>query len=219
MNDESAPDDLTRVSLLAEPTRRRLYEFVMARGEAVGRDEAAAAAGVSRHLAAFHLDRLASAGLLSVEFKRLSGRRGRGAGRPSKLYRAAGTVAVSVPPTRYDLAASILAEALSQTGRTAVRRAAGARGRSLGRELAGRTVGDGPERVAAALSLLGFHAGVDPDGSVHLRNCPFDSVARERPELICDLNRALLDGFLDGLGEAEMRARIETPDACCMRLA
>jgi len=38
-------------------------------------------------LAAFHLDKLLEQGLLDVEFRRISGRAGPGAGRPAKLYR------------------------------------------------------------------------------------------------------------------------------------
>jgi predicted ArsR family transcriptional regulator len=47
---------------------------------------------VSRNLAAFHLDRMASTGLLTVEYRRLTGRSGRGAGRPAKLYREDGGI-------------------------------------------------------------------------------------------------------------------------------
>jgi predicted ArsR family transcriptional regulator len=58
--------DLDRVAALAEPVRRRLYEVVARAGEPVDRDDAAATAGVTRALAAFHLDRLVAAGLLGV---------------------------------------------------------------------------------------------------------------------------------------------------------
>ena len=52
-------------------------------------NEAAASVGISRALAAFHLDRLVKDGLLIPEYRRLSGRTGPGAGRPAKLYRRA----------------------------------------------------------------------------------------------------------------------------------
>ena len=57
-------DPIQVAAVLAEPTRRGLYDIVVARREATGRDEAAAALGISRELAAFHLDRLVDAGLL-----------------------------------------------------------------------------------------------------------------------------------------------------------
>ena len=74
-----------RISALAaldEPLRRRVYRYVIAQGSPVGRDEAAAALGVARSVAAFHLDRLAKVGLLDVEYRRPPGRAGPGAGRP-----------------------------------------------------------------------------------------------------------------------------------------
>src|SRR5256885_16968278 len=90
--------DIERVALLDEPARRRLYDFLIGRDAPVGRDEAAAGTGMSRGLAAFHLDRLAEAGLLEVEFRRLTGRTGPGAGRPAKLYRRAQRRGAGDPP-------------------------------------------------------------------------------------------------------------------------
>ncbi len=55
------------VSGLDDPVRRRLYDYVSASGEAVGREEAAAATGIGRPLAAYHLDRLVSLGLLAAD--------------------------------------------------------------------------------------------------------------------------------------------------------
>src|ERR671932_509869 len=78
---------LTAVAALAEPTRRRLYDHVVRQPDPVGRDEAAAAVGVPRATAAFHLDRLADDGLLDVVRQRRTGRSGPGAGHPAKLYR------------------------------------------------------------------------------------------------------------------------------------
>src|SRR5215218_6815979 len=105
-------DDVAAVGLLDDPVRRRLYDHVAMSGRPVGRDEAAKAAGIARTLAAYHLDKLADAGLLTVTFERRSGRGGPGAGRPAKLYtRSARDVAVSVPPRDYGLAARLLAEA------------------------------------------------------------------------------------------------------------
>ena len=53
----------------------------------VSRDQASDALEIARHTAKFHLDKLADEGLLDTDFKRLSERRGPGAGRPTKLYR------------------------------------------------------------------------------------------------------------------------------------
>jgi hypothetical protein len=54
--------DLASVSCLHDRVRRRLYAFVSGRGEPVGRDEAAAAVGIGRALAAYHLDKRSNVG-------------------------------------------------------------------------------------------------------------------------------------------------------------
>ena len=112
-----AADDLTAVALLAEPIRRRLYLYLRERREPVGREEAARHVGVKARLAAFHLDRMAEAGLLEVEYRRLSGRVGPGAGRTAKVYSVSSrSFSVLIPQTRYALAASMMASALSAGG-------------------------------------------------------------------------------------------------------
>src|SRR5580704_18357452 len=95
---------------LDDPVRHRLYQFVAARGAPVGRDEAAAAAGIGRPLAAYHLDKLVELGLLTATYQRPADRTGPGAGRPAKLYARSGReFAVTVPPREYELAARLLA--------------------------------------------------------------------------------------------------------------
>src|SRR5215218_4724992 len=107
--------DAAGIGALADDTRRALYEYVAAQPDPVGRDQVASAVGLARHNVSFHLDRLATEGLLEVDYRRLSGRSGPGAGRPNKLYRRADReIAVSLPPRRYDLVGDILAEAISR---------------------------------------------------------------------------------------------------------
>src|SRR4051812_16724284 len=96
-----APNRVGAIVALGDPVRRRLYRLAVERP--IGRDEAAEAAGIPRSTAAFHLDRLAEAGLVTVSYRRLSGRSGPGAGRPSKLYSAASADVVgSVPERHYE---------------------------------------------------------------------------------------------------------------------
>src|SRR5450756_1461089 len=115
--EQTADDAIETVALLDEPNRHRLYELVAASQEPVGRDDAAAALGISRELAA--------GGLLKAEYRRRNGRTGPGAGRPAKLYRRSDRdVTVSLPARRYDRAADLMASALdrmsSPTGADAV---------------------------------------------------------------------------------------------------
>ena len=212
------------IAALAEPTRRRLYEHVVRSEEPVGRDEAAAAVGVPRATAAFHLDRLAAEGLLDVVHQRRTGRSGPGAGRPAKLYRRAeGTVSVSLPDRRYDLAGELLAGAVEDADDTGIapREALGRRARVVGEEL-GRAARARAEDAEGAVRAVLEDAGYEPrdqGDEVVLVNCPFHALARAHPELVCGMNVQLLDGVLAGVGECGLDARLQPePGHCCVRL-
>src|SRR5258708_8566180 len=114
------------VSSLDDPVRGRLYEYVSRQPAPVGRDDAAAAVGIGRALAVYHLDKLVESGLLAASYRRPAGRTGPGAGRPAKVYaRSDREFAVSVPPREYELAARLLLDAVqadaSGRGRAAPR--------------------------------------------------------------------------------------------------
>jgi predicted ArsR family transcriptional regulator len=219
-------DDLTALGALAEPSRRALYDHVVAAGSPVSREQAAQAVGLPVHSAKFHLDRLVDEGLLEVEFKRLSGRSGPGAGRPTKLYRRSGrTLDVSLPPRRYDLAGAILAtafDAVTATG-IALRDAVAAAAATTGRELAGHPPAPSARRplakVAQLLERYGYEPRLSPDGTeLALDNCPFDRLAQEHTDLVCSMNLALVEGAIDGLGCHAVRPRLEpTAGRCCVR--
>jgi predicted ArsR family transcriptional regulator len=218
------------VASLAEPQRRALYRFVVSRGDAVSKDEAAEALGVARSVAGFHLDRLVADGLLTTEFRRLTGRQGPGAGRPAKLYRrAADELSVSLPARQYDVAAALLAGAISDAIRTgrpaqdALRDTATSRGRELGataRQGAG-TPASRRALLEAALDELEAN-GYEPrsrGGEVVLTNCPFHALVDEQRELVCGMNLDLLSGMAEALGDDVLTARLEpSDDACCVRL-
>lgn len=125
------------VHALGDPVRRELYDYVSRRDEPVCRDEAAAAVGIGRPLAAYHLDKLCDLGLLTAAYRRPAGRGGPGAGRPAKVYaRSPREFAVTVPARQYELAGLLLAEAVDadpsgQAG-AALRHAARGAGASLG---------------------------------------------------------------------------------------
>lgn len=212
------------IGALAEPVRRDLYGFVAAQAGPVSREQAADGVQVPLHTAKFHLDRLVEEGLLEVEFRRLSGRTGPGAGRPAKLYRRSSReLSVSLPERRYDLAGRILAAGVDRARQrgedvdAAVTRAAGDEGRRTGAESAARGPGGSEvERAGAVLADLGYEpTGRDDD--VVLANCPFDALAREHTALICGVNEAFVGGLLDGLGCSGLEARLEPhPGQCCV---
>ena len=219
-------ESLAELAVLADPTRRRLYLHVLSAPDAVSRDAAAAAVGVGRPLAAFHLDRLVEAGLLGAEFRRLGGRSGPGAGRTSKLYRASRReVLGSAPPRRYDVAADLFAAAIATSTDVdlALGDLAARRGRELGVE-ARRRAGTRarPEGRIAALETVLREAGYAPSRSgdeIRLVNCPFDALARHHRDVTCGMNLALVEGMLDGAGLASTAARLEfRPGFCCVAI-
>jgi len=222
---------LTELATLAEPVRLELYRYVAAQPEPVGRDQAAQAVGVPRHTAKFHLDKLAEEGLLDVEFKRLSGREGPGAGRPAKLYRRSSLeVAVSVPPRHYDLAGHLMATAIERTrpdGSTvpdSLQDAAAHWGTTLA-ERARDAAGPRPSRdrlVRAACSTLDSYgyASSREGARIVLRNCPFHALAREHTELVCGMNLAAIEAMTEGLPQGHLSARLDpAPDRCCVTIA
>ncbi|WP_405527223.1 transcriptional regulator [Streptomyces avidinii] len=223
--------DIDAIAALQDPVRRRLYEYVAAQGREVGRNEAAAAAGVARTLAAHHLDKLAQVGLLESGSRRLTGRSGPGAGRPAKVYtRVRAERSVSLPARDYRTAAELLAEAAEEAGLDAELCASA---RRRGEALRGPAAPCGG--LAEAMEVLAargyephLEGGEGDQGAegdhgaegaaarvVRMRNCPFHAVAERFPPLVCGMNLALLEGLLgaDGPVRARMDAR---PGECCV---
>jgi predicted ArsR family transcriptional regulator len=227
-------DPIAALALLDEPTRGRLYELVAASHDEVSRDQAGLALGISRELAAFHLDRLVEAGLLETAYRRLGGRSGPGAGRPAKLYRRAQReVTVSLPPRRYEAIADLFAEGLDRLGDSAaswlvtdaVNGVAHARGKSAGteaRDEAGPRPSGGDLRQAL-LSLLaraGYEPKTDEAGTVTLCNCPYRAVSAEHRDLMCGTNLAWAEGVLEGLGNVSLTPELAiAPGRCCVVFA
>ncbi len=224
------PTNIEAVALLEEPVRRALYEWATTVGRPVSRDEAAAAVGVSRALAAFHLDRLVRGGLLATEYRRLSGRTGPGAGRPAKLYRrGAREVIVSLPDRRYELAARLFADTIEDTHGEIppdrLRAAARGHGTTVG-SAARRETGPRPSRkrlragLLATLRQRGYEPRETEGGEIRLGNCPFHALVQDHRQLVCGMNLALAEGMIDGLGDDRLRARLDPqPDQCCVAIA
>ena len=213
---------MTRLGLLQDPIRAALYRYVIAQDHDVGRNEAASAVEIQRGLAAFHLDKLAEAGLLEVTFRRLSGRTGPGAGRPAKLYRRADREAVaSVPPRSYETAAALLAETVEQAGadltlQGAAREMGERAGRQRHADVATEDALGGT--IMEALKDLGYEPYLDGP-VVRMRNCPFHALSERFPPLICGMNHALITGLLSGLDAQSCHARLDpAPRRCCVAI-
>jgi len=145
------------------------------------------------------------------------------------LYRRAESeVSVSLPARQYDLAAGLLAAAVSEATASdvpvakALTRVATARGRHFGQR-ARAEAGPRPSRralVDAALRVLA-EQGYEPhkDGNdIVLANCPFHALVEEQQQLVCGMNRDLLRGMAHAVGDGVLHARLASPEGhCCVR--
>jgi predicted ArsR family transcriptional regulator len=219
---------IAAIAALDDDTRSALYAFVRDAARPVSREQAAAAVGISRKLAAFHLDKLVAAGLLQSRTDAAAIRR---VGRAPKMYEPGDRdVAVHVPPRAPEVLAAILLEAVlterdGERAGEAARRVAREHGAGVGaaereRVRPGRI---GSERaLTLACGLLerhGFQPARDADG-VRLRNCPFHPLFGVAPDLVCGLNHAYLCGVVEGLQADGHVEAVLAPraNACCVEL-
>jgi predicted ArsR family transcriptional regulator len=180
----------------------------------VGRDEAAAAAGVGRALAVYHLDKLIESGLLTASYQRPTGRSGPGAGRPAKLYsRSDREFAVTVPPRHYELAARLLVHVVeadpSGRSQAALIDAARQLGFELGREAR--------QDLGSVLSEHGYEPYRGDDGVIRLCNCPFHHLVERHRDVICGMNLGLIEGLVSGLEVHGLLPALDPrPGHCCV---
>ncbi|MEX2586660.1 MAG: helix-turn-helix domain-containing protein [Actinomycetota bacterium] len=218
------------LAVLNDDLRRRIFLFVRRQDHSVSREEIARELGISRKLAAFHLDKLSDNELLDHHFARPEGRSGPGAGRPAKRYRPSGRVIeISVPQRRYELAGRLLLQGIQaqtqDSARDEAHRAAMLEGRRLGAQ-ARRDKGlrpPGPERTLSIAEEVLGECGFEPlrtsPDELILRNCPFQALARLDPDVICNMNLQLIKGLLEGLRSTSAQACLQQdPDHCCVRL-
>lgn len=222
--------DVSALAALDDDLRRQMYMEIRQRGRPVSREEVAEAVGVSRKLAAFHLDKLVDRGLLVATYARPPGRGGRGAGRSAKFYEPSDrTFDVSIPERNYDVMGSILVQAIEEErpgerADAAAQRVARRYGEDLGKAERERRhlPPAGPERaMSVATELLGT-CGYEPyadGGTVRLRSCPFHALAEQSRDLVCGLNYELVQGIVSGLGKDTLDVSLAPlPDECCVQL-
>jgi predicted ArsR family transcriptional regulator len=217
------------VAALDDELRHGMFSFIRRMRRPVSRDEAAASVGISRKLAAFHLDKLVEAGVLQARFESVDGVRK--VGRRPKVYEpVADDLQVTIPQRQHDVLASILVDAVlteraGETAQDAAVRVARAHGTELGvvarAELRpGRL---GAERALSAATTVAERHGFEPDRKsptcVRLRNCPFHPLAAAAPELVCGINHGFFAGLLAGLDASTVDAVLD-PSAgeCCVEL-
>lgn len=225
MTERAAADPIRAIATLSDDVRRRLYEFLRVARRPVSRDEAAEAVGVSRKLAAFHLDKLVDAGLLRTVSMAAGIRR---VGRPPKVYEPNDAdLHVSIPARRHEVLAEILVQAVAGeqhdgSVKAAAMRAAYQRGLAAGAGGTQRGRLSADEAMASAERMLaeyGFEPYRCDAACIRLSNCPFHPLAQQEPRLVCGLNHAFILGMLSG-SHADALDAVLAPSAgeCCVEL-
>lgn len=221
--------EIASVAALGDPIRRRLYEYVAGQSELVSRDMAAAGVEIARHVVKFHLDKLEEEGLLETEYRRPSGKKGPGAGRPTKYYRRSSReISVSLPQRQYDLAARVLAQAITASQldnipiSLALEKSATTFGQRMAQEVESKLEGDSSKKnLTIAISEVLDEHGYEPRNQgdcLVLANCPFHSLATEYTTLICGINHNLLSALINDLPRSFSADLTPAPGRCCVSL-
>lgn len=217
--------------VLASMSRVAVLEILRQAGRALGVQELADRMGLHPNTIRAHLELLVEYGhVIEVPDEE------RRPGRPRRLYLAAPTpespAAAESPQRNFRLLADILARYLQAADDP--RGAAIEAGRLFGAQL----VEPGPpddsedsengrerptvERVLELLDDIGFQPELADNGSaILLRNCPFHEMARDQPDIVCNIHLGLLRGALEQLGAPAAATRLVpfvTPALCVIEL-
>ena len=215
-------------SAFGDPTRRAVYLFARERETGVTAAQVAEKFDVHPNVARHHLDKLAAGGYLEISVEKVGAK---GAGRPSKHYKAVADAQLEFPVRSDDLVLTLLGKTLAALPPDQAARMAEEVGQQYGKAMAAGLQGDdlnaghrslrsALQAVADALTAHGFAAHTD-QRSNQLRivnnHCPFGEVAIEHP-VICAVDRGMVKGMLGALyGDTspELQASIPQGDTFC----
>ena len=212
-------DRLAVFKALGDNTRYAIYLEVARSPVPRTTSEVAEALGLHPNTVRPHLDRMREVGLLQVEIE------GRGAvGRPQHRYSlAAEAPSLGLEPPAFRVLARMLADVAALMGPDVDDVAA--MGWEQGRAAAERR--KGAPCVAAltdALAELGFDPTTVEHGaeaSIAFTHCPYRELAEAYPDLVCNLHRGLVEGFVEQSGGARITgfATLADRDPCHVELA
>jgi predicted ArsR family transcriptional regulator len=216
----TADGPTARHRALAHLSRVQILELLQEAADGLDVTALARRTGLHPNTIRVHLEKLAAAGLVTAEIVRRGGR-----GRPSTRYRAT----EDPDEDGYRLLASMLATALDTGDHAGPSPAVETAGRRWGQRLA-QTSGareateqrrSAPQAVTALFDQLGFAPARDGDRIV-LHACPYRTLARQHPDVICGLHLGMLRGALEVHGASGQRAWLEpfvTPARCLAGLS
>jgi predicted ArsR family transcriptional regulator len=199
----------TEEDVLAQPTRRRLFDLFAELGGAASTDELAARIAKHPNGVRRHLQRMQSAGV--VVRRQVPQQRGR----PRDEWAVAPDAqAAGGSPQAYQSLAVWLARSIPASAARLrdVERA----GREIGRELAAGAGAHPDQAIEDMLAALGFRPLVErqPGGRLgcRLRNCPYRDSVRENQPVVCTLHRGLMCGVLDAVAPSARLVRFVPHD-------
>lgn len=181
---------------LGDPTRHRIFRYVVDAERPVGVAELTDHVGTNHNAVRQHLAKLVDARLLVEGVAAPAGR-----GRPRLEYTVEPSVGSRWGATGpYERLSLLLGEVISSGDPPSeVGRRAGRRERSDGGSRSVDAVG----RLVDRMARDGFDPVVARDGDVveiTLRRCPFEAAALANPETVCELHLGLARGVADDVG-------------------
>ncbi|MGH9265297.1 MAG: helix-turn-helix transcriptional regulator [Acidimicrobiales bacterium] len=189
---------------LGDNTRYAIYLELARSSSPRSTAEVAESLGLHANTVRPHLERMREVGLLEVH----TDNRG-SVGRPQNRYALAPDApSLGLEPPAFPVLAHMLNEvAAAAAAPPEMSAGAGAtQGRALGEAYAARRPRPACiDAVTAMLAELGFDpAVVREDGlaTIAFTHCPYAELAAAHPEIVCNLHRGLVEGFLESIGGA-----------------
>lgn len=200
-------------SVLSDPTRYYIYQYITKRHKDVTVQEIADNFEIHPNVARLHLSKLEDVNMLVSETKKT----GKG-GRPSRLYRLSeDVIQLNFPYRDYQLLSKIAMVTMMSLGDEG-RKALYLTGKRLGTELIEQEIPrhhQHPDElsfeqklniVKGAATLAGFYPEFEANKEetkiyFQIFNCPFKEVAIEHPETVCTMHVEFLRGMFESLFE------------------
>jgi predicted ArsR family transcriptional regulator len=198
-----APGRLDVFKALGDNTRYAIYLELARSPQPLSTAQVAASLALHVNTVRPHLERMRDAGLLELH----ADARG-GVGRPQHRYAiAADAPSLGLEPPLFPLATRLLLRLAAEAGATAEE--AAEIGREQGTVDGRRAAPPCLDAVVERLATLGFDPAVvdgEAGPTVAFTNCPFRDLAEAHPELVCNLHRGLIEGFVAEVGGGSVGA-------------
>lgn len=198
-------------SVLSDPTRYYIYQYITKRHKDVTVQEIADNFDIHPNVARLHLSKLEDVNMLVSETKKT----GKG-GRPSRLYRLSDDVIqLHFPYRDYQLLSKIAMTTMMSLGE-AGKNALYLTGKRFGAELMDQEISRHPQipedmsfdhklnAVKNAATIAGFYPEFEVNNDktkiyFQIFNCPFKEVAMDHTETVCNMHYEFLRGMFESL--------------------